>query len=320
MVVLTISVAIAKGRSTAYCADTDELEIVENPTVEQVKEAPVADEPVVNAEVSTTVEVPQDSNTDDSCASANEDEATRNQDETTSDDLFDSGDVKQADRPDGQQASAVAESTQPFETVLSVQPFSSSLPADRPSWITREPDYHSSTHSFVVGSIQSSRKGEVEDYLDVALEESVRSYANQLIGDDHAGELLSARLTAAFVRTNLLDDDSCYSAEVVTNSGLQHRKWVMVEITKEQQEVIRTWYQEQIQRRRVGPLAVVFLSILGMVGVSNLVLRRSAGRHSQTSAMQVKAMDVPTSKCKRSGWGYVVAIAVAIATACFVAV
>ncbi len=37
----------------------------------------------------------------------------------------------------------------------------------------------------------------------------------------------------------------------------------MVEISPEQQELLKTWYQERIQRERIVPLAVAFVGFLG---------------------------------------------------------
>ncbi len=210
------------------------------------------------------------------------------------------------------------ESAPAGERRLSVEPSSSLLPADRPSWIGSEPDFKSSTHRFVVASIPTAREDEVDVNLDASLVEALSSYVVEQLGDDRAGYLLASHLSSAFIRTNYVDDKTSYTAELSTTGGSMYQKWVMVEISPEQQELLKTWYQERIQRERIVPLAVAFVGFLGLVGITNLWFRRSASRNPQAPMMQV-IQPVAKSGCcgKRGGWGYAVAIAVIIAIAAF---
>lgn len=210
------------------------------------------------------------------------------------------------------------EAAQAGERRLSVEPSNSLLPADRPSWIGSEPDFRSSTHRFVVASIPSTREDEVDVNLDASLVEALSSYAVEQFGDDRAGQLLASHLSSAFIRTNYVDDKTSYTAELSTTGGSMYQKWVMVEISPEQQELLKTWYQERIQRERIVPLAVAFVGLLGLVGITNLWFRRSASRNPQAPMMQVIQPAEKGGCCgKRGGWGYAVAIAIAIAVAAF---
>ena len=204
------------------------------------------------------------------------------------------------------------------ERRLSVEPSNSLLPADRPSWIGSEPDFKSSTHRFVVASIPTVREDEVDVNLDASLVEALSGYAVEQLGDDRAGHLLASHLSSAFIRTNYVDDKTSYTAELSTTGGSMYQKWVMVEISPEQQELLKTWYQERIQRERIVPLAVAFVGLLGLVGITNIWFRRSASRNPQAPMMQVIQPAAKGGCCgKRGGWGYAVAIAVVIAIAAF---
>ncbi|MFO0944256.1 MAG: hypothetical protein U0930_26400 [Pirellulales bacterium] len=97
------------------------------------------------------------------------------------------------------------------------------------------------------------------------------------------------------------------------------QKWVRVEVTKEQQEQMRTWYQEQVQRRRMIPLAIGLAGLVALVGAGNLIFRRSASKSHQSPMMKI-VDNAPVKSCcgKRGGWGYAFAIAVAIVVAALV--
>lgn len=210
-------------------------------------------------------------------------------------------------------------SLQPKETQLSVEPGATLLRADRPAWISNEIDLKSATHRFVVSSFPTARESEIDSNLDLCLEEAARSYANQLLNDEQAGDMLAAHLSSAFVRTNLLDDRTSYLAELSTTGGAMFQKWVMVEVTKEQQEQIRTWYHEQIQRKRLIPLAVGLTGFVVLIGAGNLLFRRSAGKSQQSSMMKVVGKSPAATCCgKRGGWGYAFAIVIAIVVAALV--
>lgn len=202
------------------------------------------------------------------------------------------------------------------EKQLSVEPGATLLPSDRPDWISKELDLKSATHRFVVSSFPTARESDIDSNLDACLEEATSNYVNQLLGDDRAGQLLAAQLNAAFVRTNLLDDKTTYVAELSTTGGAMFQKWVMVEVTKEQQEQIRTWYQERLQRQRIIPLGIGLAGLVAFVGACNLFFRRSASKSQQSPMLKVIGNPTSSACCgKRGGWGYLVAIAIAIGVA-----
>lgn len=292
------------AKSPAPTAETPEVPETSEVAAPQVTASPEAS---AVAEV-TAIAAPETSPTPTTAAppTATQDSATQESSTTAS----------PAQEIAPQQTSPEAAPT--GERRLSVEPSSSLLPADRPSWIGSEPDFKSSTHRFVVASIPTAREDEVDVNLDASLVEALSSYVVEQLGDDRAGELLASHLSSAFIRTNYVDDKTSYSAELSTTGGSMYQKWVMVEISPEQQELLKTWYQERIQRERIVPLAVAFVGFLGLVGITNLWFRRSASRNPQAPMMQVIQPAAKDGCCgKRGGWGYAVAIAVVIAIAAF---
>jgi hypothetical protein len=197
----------------------------------------------------------------------------------------------------------------PESHTLSVEPSSQLLPKDRPAWIGSEPDLESSTHQFVVQSIPTSLKDEVESNLDAPLEESMQGYLNSMLGDNRAGELLRDRIDASFIRRNLLEEAKSYVAELQTAVGPVYQKWVMVEISPKQREQFRLWYNQHQQRQRLAPLGLAIAGLISLVGMSHLVLRRRCGRLADTALppFNADAMGNPPgtnkfqSKCRWKG-------------------
>ena len=206
---------------------------------------------------------------------------------------------------------------------LSVEPTSQMLPKDRPSWIDMEPDLESEVQRFVVASIPTSLKNEVDSNLDATLVEAVKNYVNQQFGAD-ADELINDRLTAAFIQTNLVDDKKSYVAELQTGEGPLFQKWVMVEITPEQRNHLRLWVHQQVQRQRVLPLGLLLSALLTTVGLTHLILRRRTTVPDNLKATQIQpANPVPfgnskSTLCRKSRcarFGAITALAIAVLTA-----
>jgi hypothetical protein len=214
--------------------------------------------------------------------------------------------------------------TPPLEQPLSVGPVRPLIPEDRPNWIMLEPDYSADIHRFVVSSIPTTRESDVDANLDAPLEEALRSYVAEQFTDDRAGEMLTGRLSAAFIRTNLVDDQLSYTAELSTTSGGMFQKWVMVEVSGEQREQLQTWYREQVQRERILPLGLGVAGLLSVVGLLNVVFRKAAGKTPVQAAaqpLQLAVVEPEATKkacCSKKGrLGLAVAIAIAIAAAIF---
>lgn len=299
------------AKPTAPTAETPKAPVTTEVAAPQVsvgpETAPVAEVTAIAAPESSsaTAAAPEPATTRETSAQESSTSSSLSSSSTSS-----SGEVTAPQRTDTEAA--------PAERRLSVEPSNSLLPADRPSWIGSEPDFKSATHRFVVASIPTAREDEVDVNLDASLVEAISSYAVDQLGDDRAGQLLASHLSSAFIRTNYVDDKSSYTAELSTTGGSMYQKWVMVEISPEQQDLLKTWYQERIQRERIVPLAVAFVGLLGLVGITNLWFRRSASRNPQAPMMQVIQPAAKTGCCgKRGGWGYAVAIAIAIAVAAF---
>jgi hypothetical protein len=211
--------------------------------------------------------------------------------------------------------------TPPLEQELSVAPGKTLLPDDRPNWITLEPDYSTDTHRLVVSSIPTARRDDTESNLDAPLEEALRNYVCEQFDDEHAGRLLENRLSAAFIRTNLIDDKLSYTAELSTSGGEMYQKWVMVEVTKEQRQQLQTWYREQVQRERILPLGVGVVGLLGLIGLLNLGFRKVSRNKPTIQPLKVAQVDEvvnsPICCSKKSKWGLAFVIAIAIAVAVF---
>ena len=215
------------------------------------------------------------------------------------------------------QSGNVEQANAPVEQPLSVAPSKTLLPEDRPSWITTEPDYYSETHRFVVASIPTATRDQLNANLDAPLVESLRDYVIRQMRDDRAGELLAEKLSPEFIRSNLMDDKLSYVAELSTTGGSMFQQWVMVEVTPALQEQLQTWYRERIQRERMAPLALALLGVITLIGAGNLVFKRSA-RKTIDQSIQLPVVQV--SKKKRCcdwncSWGVVVATIVAIVAA-----
>lgn len=206
---------------------------------------------------------------------------------------------------------------------LSVEPTSQMLPKDRPSWIDMEPDYESEVHRFVVASIPTALKKEVDSNLEATLVEALKSYVGQQFGAD-ADQLIHDRLTATFIQTNLVDEKKSYVAELQTGEGPLFQKWVMVEITPEQRGQLRLWVSQQIQRQRVLPLGIVLFGLLATVGLTHMLLRRQSKLPDNLKATQIQpanpvqpvASQGKTCRVSRCGkFGVITALAVAVLTA-----
>ncbi len=156
---------------------------------------------------------------------------------------------------------------------LSVEPSIQMLPKDRPSWIDAEPETGTDIHRFVVASIPTALKSELDSNLDATLEAALKAYASQQFSPD-AGELLRERLTAAFIRTNLIDENKTYIGEMRTGEGPLFQKWVMVEVTPKQRDQMRHWHSEQLQRQRVLPLGLGLAGLFTVIALTHLALRR----------------------------------------------
>lgn len=209
----------------------------------------------------------------------------------------------------------------PLEKILSVGPVKSLLPEDRPHWITLEPDYTTATHRLVVSSIPTAHESDIDANLDSPLEEALSNYVVEQFGDLRAGKLLAHKLSAAFIRVNLLNDRKSYTAELSTSSGGMFQKWVMVEISAEQREQLQAWYREQVQRERVMPLGLGVAALLSGIGLLNMVFRKAAHK-AIAQTVKLAAVDQLADKPSRCNpkfkWGLAVAIAIATAAAILV--
>lgn len=205
---------------------------------------------------------------------------------------------------------------------LSVEPTSQMLPKDRPGWIDSDPDFKSPTHQFIVASIPTAVKSELDSNLDATLVAALKNYLSQQMGED-AGPLLEPRLTPAFIRTNFVDETKSYVAEMATGEGPLFQKWVMVEVTPQQREQLKLWHSEQIQRQRVLPLGLGLAGLLTAIGITHFVLKRRGAQTGNRDAAQSKglnqALESPpmATRCGRFArrYGLMTVVAVGIAVA-----
>lgn len=190
---------------------------------------------------------------------------------------------------------------------LSVKPGSQPLlPKDRPAWIGAEPDYSTERHRLFVGSVPMVEEKDVDRALDEPLLAALSGYLGEKVVNDQVTLNLCERLgiTEDYIRRNLINDAAGHTIQLNTSSGPMYQKWVTVEITPAQREQIQAWHREAEQRQNVVPLGLGLALIIGLVGLSHLVLRR---KHSLPTAQPLSREavaqnldSVVTPKRKRS--------------------
>ncbi len=168
---------------------------------------------------------------------------------------------------------------------LSVEPGTQPLlPADRPAWIGAVPDFTSDIHRIHVGSSITRNPDEADSLLDVPLVEALRDYVDMQVLDRSGAALdLQRKLTADYVRKNLIDDPSGYVVELNTAGIPMFQKWVTISVTPEQRREIVKWDREATQLKRLLPIGMGMLGLMGFVSLSHLVLK--GRKQPATSAM-----------------------------------
>ncbi len=176
-----------------------------------------------------------------------------------------------ASQPDASQAETVR--------TLSVEPRTRPLlPANSPAWITAVPDYSAAIHRIPVGSLPTTRADETEGGLDEPLLAALYEYVDtQVVQQPGASEKLQPQLSVNYIRRNLIEDPAGYTAELTTSNGPMYQKWVLVSVTAEQREQLKTWHREALQRERLAPLGLGVVAAIGFIGLSHMVLRRLYG-------------------------------------------
>ena len=157
---------------------------------------------------------------------------------------------------------------------LSVEPgVRPMLPADRPAWVGASPDYTSPQHRLHVGSLPTTDARDADEALDEPLIAAVRNYIDQEVVNQ-LGASSKMPIDAAFIRRNLIDDPSGYVCELTTSQGSMFQKWVTVRVTPEQRELFTKWHTEAAQRTRLAPIGLGLVSVLALVSLTHMVLRR----------------------------------------------
>ncbi len=178
------------------------------------------------------------------------------------------------------------------------------LPADRPAWVGAQPELSSDIHRLSVGSLPTSNIKNADRSLDEPLMAAVNAYIDQHVLDPHDGvRSVQMHVDENYIRKNLIDHPEGYVAELKTSEGPMYQKWVSVHITPDQREQIRQWHREAVQRERLAPLGLGLLSVVGLIGLSHLVLRRRHGlpEAQPLSREQLVSQDSPAVPHKRSG-------------------
>ena len=88
-----------------------------------------------------------------------------------------------------------------------------------------------------------------------------------------------------YIRRNLIDDPRGYVCELATSQGAMYQKWVTARITPDQRELFKQWHVEAQQRVRLAPLGVAITSVLALVSLFHLGLRRFHGSSTPSSAL-----------------------------------
>lgn len=179
------------------------------------------------------------------------------------------------------QAAASQAAASQAETVrtLSVEPQTRPLlPANSPAWITAAPDCSAAIHRIPVGSLPTTRADETEGGLDEPLLAALYDYVDtQVVQQPGASEKLHSQLSVNYIRRNLIEDPAGFTAELTTSNGPMYQKWVMLSVTAEQREQLKTWHREALQRERLAPLGLGVVAAIGFIGLSHMVLRRLYG-------------------------------------------
>lgn len=157
---------------------------------------------------------------------------------------------------------------------LSVEPgVRPMLPADRPAWVGASPDYSSPQHRLYIGSLPTTDERDADEALDEPLMATVRNYIDQEVVNQ-VGASFKMPVDAAFIRRNLIDDPAGYVCELTTSQGSMFQKWVTVRVTPEQRELFTKWHTEAAQRTRLAPIGLGLVSVLALVSLTHMVLRR----------------------------------------------
>jgi len=184
---------------------------------------------------------------------------------------------------------------------LSVEPGSRPiLPADRPAWVGAAPDLSSAQHHLYVGSLPTLNESDADEALDEPLVAAVRNYIDQEV-INRVGAADQMPVDADFIRRNLLDDPAGYVCELATSQGAMFQKWVTVRVTPEQRELFQQWHTEASQRARLAPLGLGLVSVLALVSLSHMVLRRRHGTIALPSVNQRVSEPPVAVRRSRSG-------------------
>ncbi len=187
---------------------------------------------------------------------------------------------------------------------LSVEPGSQPLlPKDRPAWVGAEADYTDDTHRLFVGSIPVADQDRADRALDEPLLAALGTYvSDQVLQDPTITDVVrKLQLPNSYIRKNLINDPEGYMLEITTSNGPMYQKWVALEITPPQRRQLEAWYREAEQRDRIFPLGAGLAAVVGLVGLSHLVLRRKSGISStRPLAKEALAQTVSPPPAKKS--------------------
>ncbi len=159
---------------------------------------------------------------------------------------------------------------------LSIEPGSQPmLPPDAPAWIGAMPDFSQEQHHLYIGGQIAESENEAAELIDEPLLAAVCDYVErQVLEHPGATRLMKHKLTTDFVWKNLIDSSEGYLVELNTTGVPMYQKWVTVTISPEQRELFKSWDREATQVKRLAPVGLGLLGLLGCVGVFHLILKR----------------------------------------------
>ncbi len=176
---------------------------------------------------------------------------------------------------DGSSTSGSADSVRELSVEPGTLPM---LPADRPAWIGAPSDFSQSVHRLYVGSQVTDNQQDIDLLLDGPLVATLGDYIDHhLLGIEGASLDLEHQVDANYIRKNLIDAPEGFLAKLNTGGPPMYQKWVTVSITPVQREQIQQWYREAVQRKRIAPVGLGLLGVIGFIGLSHLALRRRHG-------------------------------------------
>ncbi|MBI1248393.1 hypothetical protein GC197_11220 [bacterium] len=167
---------------------------------------------------------------------------------------------------------------------LSVDP-SKIIPPGRPSWVEQAPSWNDhGTYCVSVSSGPYDRGIECQKSLDQEVDKAIGQFANEILENDHASELLKDDL--AKMRQSVVSET--YHEQLTPSFGIMYQWHSLLKFDEVIQNKIRELWAMQQRMSRVVYIGVGFLMVLGLLAISYTALTFS-GERSRVSPWLLSA-------------------------------